>query len=858
MSDAEALDWLDRLLAEDDAQRGASLRGLADTDPALHARLQRMLASALSPEHSRALAQPVLAGLARLDESAIQGLKGGDVLAGYRLIREIARGGMSVVWLAERADGLVRRHVAFKMPMFTLRDEIDRARFERERDALAGLGHPNVARLYDAGVLPSGQPFIVLEYVDGATLLRHCDGRALDVPARLRLFLQVLAAVEHAHRHLVVHRDLKPANVLVDTDGQVKLLDFGIAKMLAEDLPQTAHTAQTAQAGGPMTPLYAAPEQLRGEPVSTLTDVYSLGVMLHELLTGSLPYSGRKASAVSLVDVLESMARGELPPAASARVDETAAAARGSSVVRLRQQLAGDLATIVGKAVRIRPEDRYGSAWHFAEDLRRYLDNRPIAARQPSLLYRTRLVLARNRFAASVAAAGLVLVAGAAALAWQQHRESVAHERRTAVVRDFMFDLVNDAEAEEGQGAEVTGRQMVSSAVQRARRDFGAQPQLRGELLGELGRMYMRLGAVGDAVPVLREAVHALAVSAPDGDPALNKARAFLAEALLRMNDDLAAAERLAGQARAACAGDGECAKARGYAAHVLSQLASRRGDDQAALAQMRLSAADIERAFGGGSGETAMALLGLAMSARNAGNLVEAGDAVGRAATVADGLRLRAADRVTLERSHAVIDLDLGRYESARDRLLALLAREAPAFEQSLQQRLLATVYVEMGDAARALQAAEAALAGLPRDVEGAVRAYAVQARARAWALAGRADAALADIDAVIVALAASGSEADSYEILRARRYQAEFLMATDAGAALGKLRDLARHHARHPGSPVEHGLVLDALGMAERRAGNGKASQLAHRAAREQLVRQLPADHPHVARNRTLLDGA
>ena len=229
------------------------------TIPHLHARLERLLASALSPEDSRLLAAPVLDGVARLDVDVTRTLQPGDVLAGYRLIRELGRGGMSVVWLAERADGVVKRAVALKMPMFMLQGG-DVERFARERDALAALSHPNVARLYDAGVLPSGQPFIVLEHVDGMPFTVYCDARRLDLRARLRLFLQVLGAVEHAHKHLIVHRDLKPSNVLVDAEGQVKLLDFGIAKLLGENEDAAPLTEMV---GAAMTPLYAAPEQLR-------------------------------------------------------------------------------------------------------------------------------------------------------------------------------------------------------------------------------------------------------------------------------------------------------------------------------------------------------------------------------------------------------------------------------------------------------------------------------------------------------------------------------------------------------------------------------------------------------------------
>jgi serine/threonine protein kinase len=844
VSDAAALDWLDRLLSLDEPQRRILLGELAAADPALHARVERMLVSALSPEHSRVLARPVVDGMARMTLESASALAAGQVLAGYRLLRELGRGGMSVVWLAERADGVVKRQVALKMPMFILQGEADLARFARERDALASLSHPNVARLYDAGVLSSGQPFIVLEHVDGVPLNFYCDGRNLDVIERLRLFFQVLAAVDHAHKHLLVHRDLKPSNILVDGEGQVKLLDFGIAKLLAEGDAATAPL--TEQAGGAMTPLYAAPEQLRGQVISTLTDVYSLGVVLHELLTGALPYRAPNGGRASLVDVLEMQGRGELPRASQAQVEEPAAMARSTTAPRLRAALAGDLDTIIGKALRLTPAQRYDSVAHLAEDLRRFLSHRPIAARRPGFFYTARLALARHQLAASVAASGLVLVIGAAVVAWQQHRESVAHEERTAAVRDFMFDLVNDAEAVEGHEGEVTGRQMVEGAVQRARRDFGGQPQLQGELLGELGRMYIRLGAADDAVPVLAQSVQVLEKQAAPDDAALNKARAFLATALLETSDDASRIREIANQARASCGNPTvDCAKARAYAAEALSQLASMSGDFQTALAEMRNCALDMERAFGPDHEETAIILMRVAILARNTGQLVEAGAAMERAMAIAESLQLRAADRAEFERSMAVIDLDLGRYEAARDRLLALIAQPADASGRAIQRRLLATAYVELGDA-------NAALAAIGGEVSDEDWLYTQQVRARASGLAGRTFEALTAIDAVIARLLADGSAPDSFAVLRAQRYRAQILVQSGRDAeALQLLRDLRERHGSGKGTPVERGLALDALGEAELRAGNGEKSHLAHEAARTELVKQLPAVHPYVTRN-------
>jgi len=832
VSDVEALDWLDRLLTADEADRAASLDSLAARDPALHARLQRLLATALAPEHSRDLAAPVLGVASLLD--ATRALRPGEELAGYRLIRELGRGGMSVVWLAERADGTLKRAVAFKMPMFMLQGAGDLERFTRERDALASLSHPNVARLYDAGVMPSGQPFIVLEYVDGQPLTEHCDTRQLDVRARLRLFVQVLAAVGHAHKHLVVHRDLKPSNILVDAEGQVKLLDFGIAKLLGEN----EGAALTQLMGAALTPLYAAPEQLHNATISTLTDVYSLGVVLFELLAGELPYRGARGRA-TLVEVLEAQARGALP--------------------RLGHGLDQDLETIVGKALRIAPDERYASVTHLADDIQRFLDRKPIAARRPALLYTLRLALARHRLASGVAAVGLVLVLGASVVAWAQYRESRAHAERSATVRDFMFNLVDEAEAAEGQQGEVTGRQMVDGAVARARSDFPLQPLLQAELLGELGRMYVRLGAADSAVPVLEQSVSTLERHARADDAALNKARAFLAQALLENHGETARIRQLATQARNDCRGaDAECAKARAYAGSLLSQLASDAGDKELALAEMRRAAADTEFAFGVPNPETAMTWMSVAISARNAGHLADADRAMQHAARAAEGLRLRAADRVELERTLALIDYDLGRYGAARDRLLALAKQQLPSGERALQLRILGNTYVELGDTAVALQTAAAAVAAVPAGSAAAL-AFARQVQARALALAGRNAEALTTIEAVIRGLLDAGRSGDGMEVVRARRQRAEILVNLGRDAeALEALREIATRLLVAKGSPVERGLTLDLLGIAELRTGHPDAARAAHVAAHAALLEQLPAQHPYLIRNAALRSGA
>ena len=422
--------------------------------------------------------------------------------------------------------------------MFMLQGDGDVERFARERDALASLSHPNVARLYDAGVLPSGQPFIVLEHVDGVPLTVYCERAAARTSrARLRLFLQVLGAVEHAHKHLVVHRDLKPSNILVDAEGQVKLLDFGIAKLLGET--GSSPRRLTRQPGGAMTPLYAAPEQIaRRDDLDAHRCVFARRGAARVADRRSCRIAAPAGARPTLVEVLETFGRGELPRAVR-RPSRTRGIARGNRRRRLRatrrrprhhrrQGAADRRPMIVTPRWRISPT--ICSAFSTSGPLPRAVRASGTAAR---------LAFARHRLAAASRRAGLLLVLGASVVAWMQYRESRANAERTAAVRDFMFDLVNDAEAVEGhEGEEVTGRQMVDGAVLRARRDFGAQPQLQGELLGELGRMYMRLGAADAAVPVLAESIAVLEKHAPSDDAALNKARAFLALAQLQTGDD--------------------------------------------------------------------------------------------------------------------------------------------------------------------------------------------------------------------------------------------------------------------------------------------------------------------------------
>jgi len=854
VSDATALSWLDQLLESDERQRADILQRLLAVDPQLHARVQRLLTSAEEPEMSRLFAKPVLGGMDYASRRDALSLQPGQSIAGYRLLRELGRGGMSVVWLAERLDGVIKREVALKLPLLALNSPLDINRFAREKDVLAALAHPHIARLYDAGVTDSGQPFIVLERVDGMPITVYCDQHRLKISQRLNLFLQVQAAVDHAHKHLVVHRDLKPSNVLVDQEGQVKLLDFGIAKLLTDPLVHEPVNDLT-QAGFALTPLYAAPEQVTGQVISTLTDVYVLGLLLHELLTGQRPHATTDGRAPALSELIEKLLRTDQTKPSQSALTEPAAQARAlPHVRRLRAALAGDLDTIVQKATRAVPAERYSSIEHFADDIRRFLASRPILARPTSLARRTRLFLERHRAASVMAAVGGVLVVVVAVIALQQYRESNAHQAHTAAVRDFMFDLIDDAEPNESQsGGQVTGKQMLDGAVERANRKFAQQPELRGELLSELGRMYLRMGEQDSALHTLQASLTLLEANALPDDPSLNKTRAQLASVLLDQGE-MTGALRLATRAQAACTrSDPDCAKARAYAGAVMSRIHLIEGHPDLALAAIRESVRYSELGFGSQGPEAAMASLNLAMIARNSGRLEEANAAMVRALAAAAPNSMRAADRIELLRSAAVLDLDMGRYAVARTRLEELLAQTRDADEHALQERLLANVLLEQGEPAQALEAAQSALGDTQPETATAENLFALQAHARALALLGRSAQALSDIQSVIDNLLRLGRQETSPVLLRARRIRAEIVLRSRQPAqAMLELEVLSRR-IQSAASPneLEWGQVLDLEACALRELGRPTEAAALHLRARALLQKQLPADHPFLARN-------
>ncbi len=774
--------------------------------------------------------------------------RSGDHVGPYRLVRELASGGMGVVWLAERSYGQVCQPVALKMPLVMLSTPTRVERFEREREVLALLSHPHIARLVDAGITAEDRPYLVMEYVPGLPIHEACDSRRLGLAERVRLFLQVLAAVDHAHRHLVVHRDIKPSNVFVGSEGQVKLLDFGIAKLL-QGAP-LAGGALTQEGSLAFTAAYAAPEQFDGGPVTTETDIYALGVLLHELFTGTLPHP---QLAHAGLPELRAWRPGETAPASLSALSDAAAERRGfADAAGLRAALRGDLETILRKALRLVPCDRYPSAERFAEDLQRWLEQRPILARPPTWHYRAGLLLRRHRAVAVAVAAGLVLATTLAGLGWRQHLLTEEQRARAEQVREFMYDLVEDAEPDEQHpGAEPTGRQMVAAAVQRARDRFGTQPRLKGEVLAELGLMLGRLGDAPQGARLQREAYAVLLAHAPPGDGALNQARANLAGQLLE-SGDVAGAQALAAEALRHCLEGNGCAKARVYGEVVLARAALMQGRGDAALEHMRQAVDASEIAFGPTHAETALRLTHLAAVQRQAGDYEAAQASVQRALSIVGSTSLRMADRIEIGRMDAVLKYDTGDHAGARAALAHLRHQTRDPATQAQLWRLLAHVEYADGD----LPAAGAAAAQVeqlvrddPQDIE---RILVRQLRARIAAVEGHTAQAARELEAVIAQLRASGYGPDSMEVLRARRYQAEARLRGGDTGTLADLEAVAQaQEAAGPAQLLELAQTMDLVGHALVDQGRAAEALGWHDKARRLFAQRLAGPHPLLLRN-------
>jgi serine/threonine protein kinase/tetratricopeptide (TPR) repeat protein len=483
--------YLDQALALSEDERVVWLRSLGEQNPTLVAQLTELL------DDHRALVQEGFLENSRFALPNSAGLSG-QTLGPYTLISQIGQGGMGSVWLGERSDGRFERRVAVKFLNLSLMGKGGEERFKREGSILGRLAHERIAELLDAGVSPSGQPYLVLDYVEGEHIDRYCDEKKLDIEARIELFLDVLAAVAHAHANLIVHRDLKPPNVLVNKDGQVKLLDFGIAKLLEGESQDGAATALTMDGGRMMTPEYAAPEQVTGAPVTTATDVYALGVLLYVLLTGQHPAGRNLRSAAELVKAIvdtEPTRPSNVVATVKANGEETTtnAARRTTTPEKLSRMLRGDLDTIVTKALKKNPQERYTSVTAFADDLRRYLRHEPISARPDTVAYRAAKFVRRNRVVLSLTTvAVLAILAGLIG--------TLIQARTARIQRDFAFqqlkrsqehdELMNFLLFDAAPKKATSVSDLLARAAQVIEKRHSSDPLRRADLLMWIGDNY--------------------------------------------------------------------------------------------------------------------------------------------------------------------------------------------------------------------------------------------------------------------------------------------------------------------------------------------------------------------------------
>ncbi len=485
----------------DPAERGVFIAASCGDDAALRAELEALLRAS---EYTHGFLEKPLSEAARV---VVEGTEqAGQLIGRYRVIRELGEGGMGRVYLAVRADEQYQQQVAIKLmhgglvPSKTML-----LRFRTERQILANLQHPNIARLLDGGVTDAGSPYLVMEYVDGVPIHKYCEGRPIE--ERLKLFRTVCGAVEYAHANLVVHRDIKPLNILVTADGTPKLLDFGIAKLLDPNFAGAPAGTRTYATDRLMTPEYASPEQILGEPVTTATDVYALGTLLYELLAGTQPFAAQKLSPLAFARFITEV--DPEPP--------SAAAARNAQIpVADARRMRGDLDNVVRTAMRKEPARRYASVAQFSADIEAYLEGYPLRAGADSWRYRAGKFLGRHKRGAAVTAAVVVLLVGStiemAVLAQRARREQAIAQQES----QFLASVFSASMPEESRGTTITARDLLDRGAKRIDRELAGQPEVQASMLRSIAAAYRSIGQYDQALS-LAERSYALQSKLNDG-----------------------------------------------------------------------------------------------------------------------------------------------------------------------------------------------------------------------------------------------------------------------------------------------------------------------------------------------------
>jgi serine/threonine-protein kinase len=843
----------------------------------------------------------------------------------YRLVEPIGHGGMGTVWLAERHDGKIEQKAAVKLLNAGLIGRPGHDHFAREAGILARLTHPQIAHLIDVGISSVGAPYLVLEHVRGEHIDRYANAKRLTIRDRLYLFLDVLAPVAHAHANLIVHRDLKPANVLVTEEGHVKLLDFGIAKLLQSETDATLAGGGLTRAGA-LTPAFAAPEQLTGGAITTATDVHALGVLLYELTTGHHPFAEGVSSHAALVEAIVSRDApkpSEIVAAAAPGEDRTAdsiAASRATTVSKLRQALAGDLDTIVGKALRKAPSERYATVSALEDDIRRHLRNEPIGARADSLAYRLAKFARRNRLALGLAATALAaLVGGLAGTITQARRaeaqraradgqaaEAVAERNfarrqllRAEAINDLNAFLIADAAP---VGTTFTARDLLERAERIVSAQTGDDTDVRVGMLASIGRLYGILGETDRGGRVLGQAWE---LSRGVADAAVRGETSCAYATNVVRTGDLARARQLVQQGLAEIPEGAQYTSSRVFCHQFAVSVENSAGDGAAAVVH-----AETAQALAADAGLTSPLMqlrirMDLAEAYRNADRDLEANEAFAdaharlvalgreeteRSATLLNnwGLVLGSLGRTldaermfrrSVEISRGTSDdrvdpilwnnlartlFDLARYDegialASRAREGALARGDAIVADQALL--LLARMHLVRGDVERG--------AAMLAEVESHFKAMFPPAHPAFLAVAmdrirvpeGRGDLseALVLADRVIARIEGDAQQRLTLAIMLRRRAEIQLKRRDFAAARRDAGRAAALGVTLVPAGRPAGGIGLSQLLLGEACLGEGRTDEArtALRTALDQLEPTIGANHPRTVRARDLLAG-